>query len=261
MARRNVKGAVLSQSFDIARLGQLLLRQDRAGYYTYLAEQGSIYAPLALGVVRRDTPSGTIAVAYCREFARRRAVQITDADLLRINLGLMERDYQARTALPGPGFRELPMSTIRAYHADVFRTLFNLPPETWTAEIPLQCAGTMREETVWHRMLSENFIKVGLEAVVGVIEAMPPALRVPATICFASSNYPERDLGQRVRDRSYRAIWGEELYLDAIGARDLQRMGLTRLQHNAVEYLDVISCSGSLVPGAIAEALARKAFQ
>jgi hypothetical protein len=252
--------ATLSQAFDISHLGQLLVQQDRAGYYSYLAAQGSIYAPLALGVVRRDTPSGMTAVMYCQEFARRRAVRITDQDFLRINLALMERDYKARSELPGAGFRELPMAAIRAYHADVFRTLFNLPPEAWTAEVPLQCAGPIRADAVWLQMLTDGFIEVGIATVMSVIQTMPTGLRKYAIACFAQSLEPTLDRGQWARDEAYRYMTGEELYLGAIPAHTLQRLALPALQHHAVEYLDTLSCSGTLVTAAIARAAANRVF-
>jgi hypothetical protein len=200
------------------------------------------------------------AVMYCQEFARRRAVRITDQDFLRINLALMERDYKARSELPDSGFRELPMAAIRAYHADVFRTLFNLPPEAWTAEVPLQCAGPIQADGVWHRMLTENFIEVGIETVLSVIQTMPPDLRVFAVTCFAQSLDPVLDRGQWAKDEAYRYFAGEELYLGAVPAHTLKERGLPAVQHNAVDYLDTLSCSGTLVTAAIARAAANRVF-
>jgi hypothetical protein len=241
---------LLTAGYDANESARLCSVADRVGYYEYLKAHGSIYAGLALGVVRQDTPSGTVAIAYCREYAKRRGVTVTDDKLVQINMGLIRHDSAARTsAFQQTGVnRELPMSTIRAYHAAVFHDVLGTPPETWTAEVPLQCGGTHADD-VWIQMLTGSFISVAVDTCLQVIGLLPGRLKVDAYACMAA--------GQLILPNMFSAghgMFGNETRLgmraDALGS-------LTPMQRRAVDYLDILTCSGPIPSMAIMSAGSR----
>jgi hypothetical protein len=236
---------LFSPGYDVRESDRLRQAGDRVGYYRYLQANGSIYAPLALGVVARDAPSGSVAIAYCCEYARRHGVIVTDDTLVQINLGLIRHDCQARLdAFKDTGInRELPMTTIRSYHAQVFRDTLGTSPETWTAEVPLQCAGSKADD-VWIRMLTGSFIEVAIATCMEVIRTLPGDLQPSAYACMAAGwawgaatlTHGQGVLGYRM----------------PLGVPESQLPPLTPLQRRVVDYLDILTCSGPIAAGAIA---------
>lgn len=242
---------LLSPGYDVLESDRLRRAGDRAGYYTYLEAHGSIYAPLAKGVVRQDTPSGAVAIAYCREFARRHGVTVGEDTLVQINMGLINHDCDARmAAFRDTGVnRELTMSAIRAYHAQVFREVIGTQPETWTAEVPLQCGGA-RADDVWLHMLTGSFIDVAVNTCLEVIGLLPGRLKLDAYACMAA--------GQLLVPSMFTAghgFFGNETRL---GMRVEGLGSLTPLQRRVVDYLDILTCSGPIPSMAVMSAGSRR---
>lgn len=243
---------LLTAGFDLAQCVRLNAEGDRSGYYRYLEAHGSIYAPLARGVVERNDESGTIAIAYCTEYARRRGKTVTDDTLLEINKGLMQLDCEARgVSYRATGVhRELPMAVIRTYHAQVFRSVLGLEPETWTAEVPLLCAGARADE-VWLGMLKDNFVSLAISTCLDVIEVLPKHLKLDAYMCAIGP-------GQLVLPNMFTAghgMFGNETRL---GRRADSLGQLTAMQRRAVDYLDILTCSGPIPVLAIGKAITRR---
>lgn len=242
---------MLSPGYDVTESDRLRRAGDRSGYYRYLQAHGSIYAPLARGVVEQNTPSGTVAIAYCREFSRRHGgVNVGEDTLVQINMGLITRDCDARlAAFQRTGVnQELRMGTIRGYHADVFQQVLGTQPETWTAEVPLQCGGARAEE-VWLHMLTGSFIDVAVNTCLEVIDLLPGRLKVDAYACMAA--------GQLLVPSMFTAghgFFGNETRL---GMRVEGLGSLTPIQRRAVEYLDILTCSGPISAMAIMSAGSR----
>ena len=54
-------------------------------------------------------------------------------------------------------------NVIRDYHAQAFARFAHLPPQAWTAWIPLLIVGNAKAGALWHRMLTEEFLHVAVE--------------------------------------------------------------------------------------------------
>ncbi|MCA1495016.1 hypothetical protein I6F11_29845, partial [Ensifer sp. NBAIM29] len=140
---------------DIIKLRSYVDTGDRISYYQYLIDKGDRYAALALGVVTNSNLAGAVANAFAvqkaSEIANR---ELTNSDLAQISLDLMQADFNARL-LSSDGL--IGRSQIAQYHIDVFAA-HNLPPEAWTAYIPLSLAETEgTADALWDQLLDPSF--------------------------------------------------------------------------------------------------------
>lgn len=121
---------------------------------------------MAGGVVTQSTLSGVVARCYAIEVGKRYCRIIDDAMWVSISKDLMGADFAARRSVINfdETGRSLRWNVIRDYHVTVFGT-YALPPETWTAWIPLQVAGEAMDRGLWRRMVTEDFLPVALETV------------------------------------------------------------------------------------------------
>lgn len=179
-------------SCDPEQLAQLKALADtgkRAAYYRCVEGFGDPYGVMAGGVVSQSTLSGVVARCYAIEVSKRYCRIIDDAMWVSISTDLMTADLAARRG--GVNFdetgRSLRWNVIRDYHVAVFGT-YGLPPETWTAWIPLQIAGEAKDAGLWHRMVTETFLPVALETVWLVVR--PIAFREGADRTLALHGMP-----------------------------------------------------------------------
>ncbi len=141
--------------------------RDRPKYYERLTAAGDPYGPLALGVVKQSTMSGRVARCYAIAVSRRCCRPIDEAMWLQISEELMRSDLAARRAAQNfePAAPSLRWNIIRDYHVATFRDVAGLPPETWTAWIPLELQGEDKDQKLWRRMLTEDFLSVAVQTV------------------------------------------------------------------------------------------------
>jgi Ca2+-binding RTX toxin-like protein len=124
-------------------------------YYALLAEAGDRYGLLALDVVNPVGYEGAVARNYANSVGEEIGVTLSGQQWFDLSVQLMERDLAARERkLTATGsFLNLSGETIRNYHVAVF-DIFGLPPEAWTAEIPLRLSGY--SEATWQLMLADG---------------------------------------------------------------------------------------------------------
>lgn len=77
----------------------------------------------------------------------------------------MKADLAARNIEKNfePGKPSLSWRTIRDYHRAAFQNVAHLPPQAWTAWIPLLIVGEGGGEGLWRRMLTADILSVGVE--------------------------------------------------------------------------------------------------
>jgi len=128
-------------------------------YYEALASFGEAYGTLARSVVTDEGISGQVARRYAEAVAVERGVTINSAIWGTISRELMQADYDARVLAGANGQDNINLDVdyIRAYHVDVFAQ-HGLPPEAWTAYVPLQLAGAGQEGAVWAEMKQVSWI-------------------------------------------------------------------------------------------------------
>ena len=150
----------LRQLDAIARAG------DRTAYYRKLISLGDPYGTMALGVVKQSNLAGVVARRYAIAVSERYCRPIDEATWLAISNDLMLADLAARREAQNfePGAPSLRWNVIRDYHEAVFGA-HGLPPETWTAWIPLRIDGESKDERLWHRMLHEDFLTIALQTI------------------------------------------------------------------------------------------------
>ena len=156
-------------SYDDATLTQLddaRKRRDRTAYYEKLIALNDPYGRMALGVVKQSNMAGVVARRYAIAVSQRYCRPIDDGIWLAISNALMDADFTARNGNENfePGMPSLRWNVIRDYHVAVFDT-FHYPPETWTAWIPLQIDGETKDQGLWHRMVTEDFLTVAVQTV------------------------------------------------------------------------------------------------
>lgn len=83
---------------DIAALRALQAAGNRSGYYDYLAGTGDRYGTLAGDVVQGDSAQGRLASAFLVKRAAEQGVNLNDAQVTAISVGLMRADFEARSA-------------------------------------------------------------------------------------------------------------------------------------------------------------------
>ena len=139
---------------------------DRTAYYEKLIALGDPYGTMALGVVKQSNIAGVVARRYAIAVSRRYCRPIDNAMWLRISNDLMDADFAARAVERNfePGTPSLRWNVIRDYHVAVFGG-YNYPPETWTAWIPLQIDGEAKGQSLWRRMVTEDFLTVAVQTV------------------------------------------------------------------------------------------------
>ena len=158
-------------SYDATTLDQLRAFVQRGAtgrvpYYNRLSSLGDPYGQMALGVVQQSNMAGIVARSYAIAVSQRYCRPIDEAMWLQISTDLMRADFNARGRAESfePGTPALLWNVIRDYHVSVFAT-YGLPPETWTAWIPLQIDGPAKDRRLWQRMVTEDFMVVALQTV------------------------------------------------------------------------------------------------
>jgi hypothetical protein len=128
---------------------------DPALYYALLAEAGDRYGLLALDVVNPIGFEGAAARNYANSVGEEIGVTLSGQQWFNLSVKLMQRDLAAREdkLVETGSFLNLPGLTIRNYHVAIFN-IFGLPPEAWTAEIPLRLSGY--SEATWQLMLDDE---------------------------------------------------------------------------------------------------------
>ena len=140
---------------------------DRTKYYEILMAARDPYGALALGVVKQSTMSGRVARCYAIAVSARCQRPIDKTMWLKISDGLMRADFAARQR-PDNYETDTPSlrwEVIQTYHVATFRDVAGLPPYAWTAWIPLTLQGADKDQKLWHRMLSEDFLSVAVQTV------------------------------------------------------------------------------------------------
>lgn len=155
--------------YDAATLMQLeafRVGRDRTAYYEKLIALRDPYGTLALGVVKQSNVAGRVARRYAIAVSERYCRPIDDATWLRISNELMDADIAARQSDENfePGTPSLRWDVVRDYHVAVFGR-HQLPPEAWTAWIPLQIDGEAKGQALWHRLVTEDFLTVAVQTV------------------------------------------------------------------------------------------------
>lgn len=136
---------------------------DRIAYYKQLDAWGLAYGELALGVVQHDTLSGRTANHYFlgqanAERAANGQPPVTNDELARIGLRLMEEDFRARESIQNYTGDRLKVSVVLGYHERVFAE-FNVSPAAWTPYMYLMSYPEEQREAVWDGILgSDGFL-------------------------------------------------------------------------------------------------------
>ncbi|NIJ21113.1 Ca2+-binding RTX toxin-like protein [Sphingomonas naasensis] len=135
------------------------LKDDPSQYYLALAGFGEKYGALAMQVTNDQTISGSVARAFAESVARENGIALETSDWAAVSRALALADYEARLHAYNQGFAslDLPAADIRDYHVEVFAE-FNLPPEAWTAFIPLQLAGDAGRDALWEEMKTTGWL-------------------------------------------------------------------------------------------------------
>ena len=149
----NKQGTTSWQSSTI--YARPLQRAIRNLYYSILAGAGDPYRRLALDVVNPIGFEGAAARDYANSVGAAIGVTLSGAQWFDLSIALMQQDLDAREGKYADTGSALNLSVkiIRNYHANIFG-LFSLPPEAWTAEIPLRMSGY--SEATWQLMLVDG---------------------------------------------------------------------------------------------------------
>ena len=107
------------------------------------------------------------AYSYAIEVAKRYCRPINSKRWIDLSIALMQADFIARQKPENfennkPSLR---WNVIRDYHVAAFRNVCSLPPVAWTAWIPLYVQGETKDEKLWHRLLTEDFMNVAVDTV------------------------------------------------------------------------------------------------
>lgn len=135
----------------LERLQTFVTMGDRIGYYSLLASEGDKYAALALGVVGNSTFSGSVANAFIMQASADNGTTLAIDTLALIGIELMNADFDRRAA-----GTEMTVDVIQDYHITVFAN-HGLPPEAWTAYVPLQLVDEESKDALWEAMLDGAF--------------------------------------------------------------------------------------------------------
>ena len=201
---------------------------DRTKYYEFLTAARDPYGALALGVVKQSTMSGRVARCYAIAVSARCQRPIDRATWLKISDGLMRTDLAARQRPDNyeANTPSLRWDVIQTYHVATFRDVAGLPPHAWTAWIPLTLQGADKDQKLWHRMLTEDFLSVAVQTVWMV--AFDAAHRAGIekqigrrVIPTLASNPPLAGLSNRKVDASMGRLRG-----DAAPSRTFSREGM-----------------------------------
>lgn len=132
--------------------------QEAISYYTYLSGKGFTYGALALGVVQNNTVQGGFANAFAESVANSHDVDFSVGSQawLRVQYNLIVGDNAVRQTNGGV---ELTAEQQNNNHTLAFADV-GLPPETWTAHVPLQHAGEGRD-ALWAELLAKKGVLEG----------------------------------------------------------------------------------------------------
>lgn len=126
---------------------------DRLGYYSLLRDYNIAYGKLALAVVSNDTLSGASANQFMSIQADLEHIQMSNTEVARIGIDLMNADFAARKSLG-----DLAYAQIMSYHESVFAS-HNLSRDAWTADFPLHYLETNNPaaaDALWQQMMLGN---------------------------------------------------------------------------------------------------------
>ncbi len=153
--------------------------RDPILYYDLLAASGDAYAKLAKGVVTATDFPGYVARAYANITGQDNGSTLTPSQWFDLSVALMDADLKRRDS-PN-GYKELTWEEIRSYHVAVFQ-YFDLPPEAWTAYIPLENATD--KDALWQTMLQSGSFTGNIQATVSAMLATIAGLdpSVPAAV-------------------------------------------------------------------------------
>lgn len=153
MTGRSLTSTQLSHLQSLADAGNIVQ------YYTDLNTYGETYGSLALDVAQGTGLSGQVARAFAAAMAHEHGVVLDPADWPQISLALMKADATARAAAQDVGdpSLDLPVSYIRSYHVSVF-ALHDLPPDAWTAYVPLALADSAGEDALWEQLKQPDML-------------------------------------------------------------------------------------------------------
>ncbi len=239
----------------IERLQDFQSRGDagRVPYYQAIAASGDPYGTMALGVVQQSNMAGRVAYSYAKEVGKRYCRPIDDKRWLGISTRLMQADYVARRTdgSDGSGSPGLRWSVIRDYHRLTFAEVGQLPAEAWTAWIPLYLDGEGKAPKLWQRMLTEDFLTIGVQTawlVLGRLVHKERVNREMANVVVPTLKVaPPVVTGQPPRDPSFGRCMARlaPYQLRGSAATDRERM--------AIFYLNVLACASN-VSGVVIDA-------
>ena len=238
-------------ALDLATMEKLNEYQQRGDsgrtlYYQTLEAAKDPYGRLALSVVKQDLMQGKAAYSYAMEVAKRYCRPISKDEWITISVTLMRRDYAARTDTNNfePGKPSLAWFVIRNYHAETFRNVSLLPPIVWTAWIPPYLQGEAKDEKLWHRMLNEGFVKIGVQTAAMVLSRWAQKAGVSKelwnSVAPILTNAPPVATGVRPQDPDF--------------DRCMKRLApeqMTKDERLAAFYIDCLACAvnvASVIP-------------
>ena len=140
--------------------------RDPILYYDLLAASGNAYAKLAKGVVTATDFPGYVARAYANLTGQDNGTTLTPSQWFDLSVKLMDADLKERDN--PSGYKELTWEDIRDYHVAVFQD-FDLPPEAWTAYVPLEKATD--KNALWQDMLQSGSFSGNVQATVSAMLA------------------------------------------------------------------------------------------
>lgn len=227
----------------------------RAAYYRTLATAGDPYGRMALGVVEQSNMAGKVAYSYAKEVAKRYCRPISDDRWTKISVDLMRSDFAARRSPENyeAGAPGLQWFVIRDYHRLAFARTGLLPPEAWTAWIPLFIDGESKGQKLWHRMLTEDFLTVGVQTawlVAGrIVHKAGVHHEMAEMVVPTLKMMPPVVTGQAPLDPAFGRCMAKlaPYQLRGSAATDAERM--------AVFYLDVLACASNVSAAVIATPL------
>lgn len=153
---------------DIRYLQQYVAQGDRLGYYGALSNWGYDYPRLASQVVDSSSLAGRLANVHMAETAADAGIVVDPDMAASVSRDLMQADFESRAAMDSPNRRGNPLGVdiIEGYHHNVFDR-YGLPPEAWTATVPLEIAAqrhtqlgfespTESRNHLWQNLMSRN---------------------------------------------------------------------------------------------------------
>ena len=232
------------------QLKQAVSTNNRAEYYRLLASWGYRYGDLAGQVVGNNFLSGAAANAFAQQTYREvnNGRELTDAVMLDVSLALMQADFRARYVGQSSEFNS---SIIEDYHVAVFRQ-FGLPPEAWTAYVPLHLSAD--REALWQLMLDANipfnqFIMSG-EVWAQVAQNNPLFLAALGGVQSLRANLPlalQALIPPGASTNDIYEILGEAGYFKAIeiaGHKETERERLARVWLDSILSMDFMLVVG-----------------